>query len=254
MDLQQVNARGFSLVPLRKRTDLGYRYVGGPFGARLWHNRLGALLLRRYSGKADPRPFRPSLVGCTLRPATAVSAMTGATYSNNTIYWHFVEKVSGGGWSTEAPHEQSRCAVWGASGYVGQVPNEPADVRVCQFGSAKVLVQWVYNPLWQQVAPERFDIFSDGGTGTMDWTTPVANVSFVDGQMDYAWVSGTLSAGAHRYNVRSRSAAGVYSLVPELRDRHVGSLGDYSPVGGINGGMVQLVTASPPTPAAPEFA
>ena len=226
--------------------------MAGPFGIRAWCNRSGALLLRRYSGTLNPRPYMPSAVGFALRPATTVSSTAGATYSNGNIYWHYVEKISGGGWVTETHPEHAKPTVWGGSGYVGAIPNTPSDVRVCQFGSDKVLVQWGYNPIWEQAAPASFDVFSDGGTGTMDWTTPVANVAFEDGEMAYGWVSGVLAAGAWRFNVRAKTSGGVYSLVPELRDKHVGSSSDYAPSGGINGTLMQLVSAVPTTPPAPE--
>lgn len=253
MDNAQQNILASMLAAGRSKTDRGLRYaLGGGMGLRCKQNR-GVLLLRRWTGNKYPQPFCPAVVGHALRPATTVSERAGAGHSPNTVYWYRVDIVSPGGIVALTAPEQIKCAVWDNSGWVGAIPNLPLNLVARQVAGPKVALSWLYNRASQQDAPQRFDIFSDAGTGTMDWSTIVASVNYVAGRELYAWTSGVLDGGPRLYNLRARTAAGVYSLVPKVADKVIGPDKDYSPVGGKNGIGVLVLTTPPATPPAPRF-
>ena len=219
----------------------------------IWLNGDGCLMLRRWSGTNYPRPQAATVVGYEQRPATEVGSGGSATFSNSTVYWFCVDKVSANGILTQAPQSEARVAVWGPGGYKGEIPNTPSHLRVQQIAGPKLRLTWFYNPLDQQVAPQRFDVFSDSGTGTMDWLNPVANVSYVEGRDRYVWTSGVLSDGTtYVYNVLARSATGIYSLIPDLRDWYAGHHGIETPVGAL-GLRRTISTTAPADPPAPAF-
>lgn len=253
MDLHQLNATACSLARMRRRRDLALRYVAGPCGNPHWLRPKGVLLLRRWpttiGGKHQP-PLVPTCVGFAVRPTTSVSNFAGAAYAADTIYWHRVDKVSAGGICAHTPPDQAQVAVWGGAGHIGAIPNSPGHVRALPLPGPKVNLTWTYNRLGEQAAPGSFDVFSDGGTGTMDWTTPVANVTYAAGQEWFSWVSGVLAIGPRLFNVRAKTAGGVYSLVPRVADKVLGTDTNYSPTGGQNGVYVRLLD-TPATPAAP---
>lgn len=248
-DNNQANATAEAIALGRRMSDLSLAMLAGP--GFLWARPDGLAVLRRWSGTKYPVPYMPEIVGHEPEAATSITSAVGATYANDTVYWHIIERFSPSGIAAPAYLEDAEPVVWGASGYVGAVPNTPVNVRVVQVTGPKALVTWQYNPAREQATPATFEIFSDAGTGTMDWSTVVASVSYVAGLGSYAWRSGVLTAGSRQYSVRAKTAGGIYSLAPLVGDLHIGGIGSYIPPAGTKGVGVQIRTTAPAAPPAP---
>lgn len=247
------NVRNQSLAAWRRRYDhaLRWRSLHGRLRLNWCMNPDGFVILRRWQGSKYPRPTLPLAVGFADRGAT-VSSDAGATYSNDTVYWHEAELVSRSGIPGEADGRTALPSVWGPAGYLGPIPNMPTDIMYSQTSDAKFALSWLYNPLRQQVAPERFDVFSDGGTGTMDLSTVVASVTYAAGRLRYSWQSGTFANGVARaYTVRARSAAGVYSLIPVIGSPTVGPAPAYGTIAAHQTARMTMRLTLPATPATP---
>lgn len=65
--------------------------------------------------------------------------------------------------------------------------------------------------------PQAFRIFGDGGTGTMDYDTPLGEVPCRPGQVWYAWTSGQLTSGVeHQLAVRAVASGGTLDEPPAV--------------------------------------
>lgn len=249
VDHNQANAYAQAIALGRRMSDLSLSILAGPGG--LWSRPDGLVTMRRWSGTKYPVPYMPAIVGHEAdQAALAITSDAGATYSNDTVYWHVIERFSGEGIAAPTRIQDAEKAVWGTSGYVGPVPNTPVHVRVDQVSGPKALVSWHYNPTREQATPATFEIFGDAGTGTMDWVTVVASVVYYPGITSYEWLSGVLTAGARQYSVRAKTAGGVYSLAPVVGDKHLSSAPSYVPVG-VAGVSKVIRTATPAVPPAP---
>lgn len=101
-----------------------------------------------------------------------------------------------------------------------QVPDRPAGAlavvaRATTLGTARL--QWCYRVGRLGVAPLAFRIFGDGGTGVINYTTPLGEVPYRSGQSWYTWTSGQLAGGAeHQLAVRAVTAEGVWDEQPAV--------------------------------------
>ena len=202
---------------LRLCHDPGFRFAN--FNHRTtWWRRDGLLLLRRYTGPRSPRPACAPTIGWDNRPVSTVSSHSGVTCSGTRVYWHWAEKIGRGGVPAATPGRLTKAVVYSGGAYAGALPNAPSNVRVRQILGLKLLLTWVYNKLDEQIAPTSFDIFSDGGTGTMDWVTPIGNVAYDPGRWRYSWTSAVYPAAIKvALAVRGKSTNSVLSLIPKAK-------------------------------------
>lgn len=242
---------------MRRRWDLPFGRMNLLRHHPNWVRSTGFLLLRRYTGSQFPRPAAAPIVGFAARPASSVDSDSGATYANETVYWHVVDRVSVNGVLHQQDADQAHCAAYDSNGYVGAIPNTPIVARLIPVGDGtRVRLQWLYNPVDQQAAPERFDIFHNSGSGDIDWGTVQESIDYIDGREWYSWRSGSFSPGdSVKVSVRARTASGVYSLVPRVADNFIGGHPNYDiPAGSYDDGLVHEIEAiSLTAPEAPQW-
>jgi hypothetical protein len=100
------------------------------------------------------------------------------------------------------------------------VPDRPAGAlaaaaRATTLGTARL--QWCYRVGRLGVVPMAFRIFGDGGTGVINYATPLGEVPYGRGQSWYTWTSGQLAGGAeHQLAVRAVTAEGVWDEQPAI--------------------------------------
>jgi hypothetical protein len=100
------------------------------------------------------------------------------------------------------------------------VPDRPAGAlaavaRATVLGTARL--QWCYRVGRRGVVPLAFRIFGDGGTGVINYATPLGEVPYGSGQSWYTWTSGQLAGGAeHQLAVRAVTAEGVWDEQPAI--------------------------------------
>lgn len=87
--------------------------------------------------------------------------------------------------------------------------------RPLPLGAARL--EWRYRVGLGGVLPQTFRIFGDGGTGTIDYETPLDEVPWCEGQFRYAWTSNPLTPGVeHQLAVRAVTAGGVWDEQPAV--------------------------------------
>ena len=80
--------------------------------------------------------------------------------------------------------------------------NKVFSVRVEQPDSDKVRLIWFYWPINQSKRIAKFKIYSDGGSGTIDYENPVAQIDYA-GRKFYDYLTGTLTNNNNRFCIRT---------------------------------------------------
>lgn len=239
MDLNQINAVESDFAHCAMRWDGGLGWICSPVAFNpLCMLSEGALILRRWTGAKYPIPEHPVAIGFALRPATTVEDQSTSGPAS-AVAWYMVERLSGGGIVSPEGGDQAQPAAFDAGGvHMGVMPNPPVCVTLTET-AAGLQLAWLYNPLHQQVAPVRFNIYTDYGTGTLN-ATPVATVTYVAGKTFYVWLRTATWAG-YQWLVVAESAAGVLSLA-ELPGRR-----ELSAVYGLTGAHAGKSPVASPT-------
>lgn len=86
-------------------------------------------------------------------------------------------------------------------------PNIVFDIRVRRIESDKVELVWFYCPLEQREEPSCFKVYSDSGSGQIDYDTAAAEVDYV-GRRFYSYVTEQLDAGVYLFAVRAEDEHG----------------------------------------------
>jgi len=133
------------------------------------------------------------------------------------VHWFSIRPVDGR--EIESPLVQSEVRLELDS--QGQrVPDRPAGVlamsaRPLPGGRAKVT--WSYRIGRTGVLPQVFRIFGNGGSGDINYATPLGEVPYRTSESFYAWTSGPLAGGAeHQLAVRAITANGVWDEQPAI--------------------------------------
>ncbi len=202
------------------------------FGDRdAWWWRNGLVVLRRWTGRRTPPPRLAPVVGYAERPATAVGTHAGVSSGGDHVYWLLPEQIGRGGIAARSRTRLIRAVVYQGGSWVGALPNTPGLLALRQTTGLRVVATWVYNPLGQQAEPATFEVFSNGGSGTVDLSSSVGTVPYEPGRRHYRWISGAFNAGDEvAIVVRARSAAGVYSLIGEHGDAYRGPGGSFQAI------------------------
>jgi hypothetical protein len=133
------------------------------------------------------------------------------------VHWFGLRPVDDRG--LESPTAEAECRLeLDASGEV--VPDRPAGALGIQAAPrplGRARLTWRYRPGSAGVLPEVFRIFGDGGTGTIDYETPLGEVPFDAGRTWYAWDSPPLADGLdHLLAVRAVADGGVWDEQPAI--------------------------------------
>jgi len=132
-----------------------------------------------------------------------------------TVHWFGIRPVDARG--IESPITQSEARIeLDVSG--ARVPDRPAGVLALEAQAMPlgvVRLAWRYRPGITGVVPRTFRIFGDGGGGTIDYGSPLGEVSFETGRVAYAaTVEGLASSIEHQLAVRAVTQGEVWDEQP----------------------------------------
>ena len=82
----------------------------------------------------------------------------------------------------------------------GPVPNGVSGLKLDPLVGQKIRLVWFYCPLDQQAEPEVFRIYTDNGTGQLDWESPMVTVVY-EGRKFYRYETEALPDGSHQFVV-----------------------------------------------------
>ena len=101
-----------------------------------------------------------------------------------------------------------------------RVPGRPAGVLAISarpLPAASARLTWSYRTGSSGVVPQVFRIFGDGGTGQINYSTPLGEVPYHESQPGYAWTSGPLATGVqHQLAVRAIAAGDTWDEQPAV--------------------------------------
>jgi hypothetical protein len=96
-----------------------------------------------------------------------------------------------------------------ADGHLAKpVPNAVLDLKLEPVADSRVRLVWFYCPLDQQVEPEVFGVYTDHGTGQIDWENSIATVMY-EGRKFYHHKTGTLPDGLYQFAVVAERAGQI---------------------------------------------
>jgi len=134
-----------------------------------------------------------------------------------TVHWFGIRPADAGGRESPTAQDEVRLET-GADGE--REPDRPAGALAASavalpLGAARL--RWLYRVGHGGVVPQTFRIFGDGGTGTIDYETPLDEVPWREGQSWYAWTSDPLTPGVeHQLAARAVTAGGVWDEQPAI--------------------------------------
>ncbi len=134
-----------------------------------------------------------------------------------TVHWFGIRPVDAGGRESPTVQDEVRLET-SADGE--REPDRPAGALAATatplpLGAARL--QWRYRVGLGGVLPQTFRVFGDGGTGTIDYETPLDEVPWREGQSWYAWTSDPLTPGVeHQLAARAVTAGGVWDEQPAI--------------------------------------
>ncbi len=80
-------------------------------------------------------------------------------------------------------------------------PNGIIVTKQCQKQNTAIL-QWYYHPIKQNIKPKIFEIYSDNGSGTIDYQTSVASIAYINPSL-YDWQSQSLQPKPYLFKIVS---------------------------------------------------
>jgi len=87
-------------------------------------------------------------------------------------------------------------------------PNSIFELTAKQSLSGKVRLLWFYYPLDQKSAPKSFNIYTNNGTGEVDYENAIGTIDYA-GLRFYEYYSMELAAGEYLFVVRAVNAGGI---------------------------------------------
>jgi len=137
-----------------------------------------------------------------------LSLPTYVSHENDSDYYYSVRCASGSGKEEQGTMAMVRLSLDKGGKRRVNRPNKVRGLTAQAVSEGKVRLGWWYWPLGQEVAPDRFSIFGDNGSGTIDYNRPLGEVAYSGGHF-YSYLS---PAGEDqqtcRFSVRAVAAGG----------------------------------------------
>jgi len=138
--------------------------------------RAGGYNLYRGEG-ATPTVNYDLAVGAASASQSQIANFPTYPYSVSTIHWLGIRAISPGG-AEEANTDRVLRIETDADGVpLGLVPNPPVNLAVYPRAGGIFVIAWEHDPRREQTPPASWRVYHDNGTGTMNWTTPIATVT-----------------------------------------------------------------------------
>lgn len=149
-------------------------------------------------------------VGAAGANATQVANFAWRPHAADTTYEYVVRSIGGGGVESMSSAPASVAEFDGAADLLGLRPPSPLSVDVRAISGGRFVVSWVMDDRFGEEPPVGFLLYHDGGTGTVNYVTPVGAVPYVRGRVHYSFTSAGFVHGLRRiWGVRAVTAPGV---------------------------------------------
>ncbi len=148
-------------------------------------------------------------VGAAGPAAETVTNFAWRPHAADTEYFYVLRAVGGGG--VESPSSAPPVSVVfdAAGGFLGGRPNSPMALTVTLASGGRFVPRWSYSDVGEEASPTQFRVYTDGGTGTIDYDHAVGQIAFRTGQVHFSHTSDAHVHGARRrWGVRAVTDAG----------------------------------------------
>ena len=170
--------------------------TGGDFWARI----NGTQNLYR-GQKADTIDFE-TIIAITDVDNDSITVPSFIEHNNSTYYVYVIRRTNRCGDEEQTLSAAVRIS-FDANGNLDPAgTNKVFSVRAEQFGTDRVRLIWFYWPINQSKQIAKFKIYSDGGSGTIDYENTVAQIGYA-GRKFYDYLTGTLANNNNRLCIRA---------------------------------------------------
>lgn len=180
---------------------LGTVLTGGWF----WVRRCGCLLLFR--AISIEKLNASDILTVADKDAERISPPGYLQHRAGETYFYVVRRVNLCGALEQTLEAIARVSIDSEGKLAQQRPNSIAALSIEQ-NQGSVKLSFCYCPLWQRKKPALFKIYSDNGSGQIDYENPIATIEY-ERKGFYCYQSSQLSTGRYKFAVRAEDEDGV---------------------------------------------
>jgi len=137
--------------------------------------------------------------------------------AGDAVHWFGIRPVDADGRQSPITQSEVRLELDAEGEAVPDRPAAPLALHAEPLPDAQVRLRWRYRLGHTGTGPEVFRIFGDGGTGTINYETPLGEVPYRAGRTWHAWTSAALAPDVeHHLAVRAIAAGDVWDEAPAV--------------------------------------
>jgi hypothetical protein len=174
-------------------------------GSWFWMRINGCTALYR-GGSLEQIDFK-NILSVSEPDATEINSPAYVPHDNNSDYFYLVRRFNKCGLQEGTLSAAAKVSIQSDGSLKELRPNKIYTVMARQADNNKVQFTWFYNPLEQMSPPACFRIYSDNGTGEIDFENPLATIEY-EGRKYYSYQSAELTAGQYLFAIRAENADG----------------------------------------------
>ncbi|MDK1032023.1 MAG: hypothetical protein QGD94_08465, partial [Planctomycetia bacterium] len=139
-----------------------------------------------------------------LRTGPSVLSIETPALAYPGVHWFGIRSVDSREVESLTHNEEIRLELAADGSQLSLRPAPVLSLEAQPAAGAKILLAWDYRAEFGETPPAEFQIFSNGGSGGIDYGTPVDTVTFDPLTQHYLWTSDALTDGtAYRFAVRA---------------------------------------------------
>lgn len=175
-----------------------------------WVRRKGCSVL--YRGNILNSIDLQNILGVFEPEAKEVQVPQYVQHEPNQVYFYLVRRVNSCGYCQWGLQAISRVSIDSEGGLSKPRPNGIVGLKADRTTDKKVGLVWGYYPIEQEIEPASFKIYTDDGSGGINYDNAVATIKY-EGRGFYGWTSDELNEGKKSFAVRAVSEQGMKSSV-----------------------------------------
>jgi len=147
-------------------------------------------------------------VGAASKDAAGIRNFDDRGHDTGSAYYYAVRAVSPGGVEQDDRDQVARLSFDAAGQAIVPSVEAPCDLQVAPVAGGRFRVNWYYGVAEADQSPKEFRIYSNNGSGGVDYNTVVASVPFKFWQRHYEYVSQSFGSGTVvAWGVRTANSA-----------------------------------------------
>jgi hypothetical protein len=208
------------------QTANGFRIGTAIFRGWFWARVKGCRLVYR-GGSMETIDF-DRILAVTDADASEISLPSYLAHEPGQVYFYVVRCSNGCGRIERTLQAAVKIGIDGNGEMQEPRPNGVFGLSGGQQQDGNIEIIWQYSPIGQESPPEKMMIYSDGGTGEIDYQEPMATVQY-NGRKFYRFQVSPADDGRYQFVVRAADARGnehsdMRKIEVEVRNKDVESI------------------------------